>query len=127
MFDRNFESFAGGSAGIPVFDCFSLKDFIVSQSLLQAAVIVTAAAFLGGLGCSDAAGRVRSLIVLLLALGVTAQPGLGLLVPRLVTLNCCNFCYQPASCFCQHCLAPHLLCLNGCRTSLRLNPAMRLN
>jgi len=49
MFDREFgfEPLAGGSAGIPIFDCVSLSDFIVSQSLLQAAVIVTAGVFWG--------------------------------------------------------------------------------
>jgi len=81
-----FESLAGGSAGIPVFDCFSLSDFLLCQSLLQAAVVSQLRRFLGA-GLPDAAGfGAIALIVLLLALGVTAL-SLGLAFACLVTLN----------------------------------------
>jgi len=73
----------------------------VSQSLRKRGG-VTAAAFFGA-GLPDAAGfGAIALIVLLLALGVTAL-SLGLAFACLVTLiNCCNFLLT-CRCFCQHC------------------------
>ena len=75
MFDREF-GFLNRLLVAPLASRFSIvfasAIFIISQSLLQAAVIVAAAAFLGA-GLPDAAGLgAIALIVFLLALGVTA-------------------------------------------------------
>src|SRR5919199_4592035 len=75
MFDREF-GFLNRLLVAPLASRFSIvfasAIFIISQSLVQAAVIVTAAAFLGA-GLPGAAGLgTIGLIVFLLALGVTA-------------------------------------------------------
>ena len=95
MFDREF-GFLNRLLVAPLASRYSIvlasAIFIISQSLLQAAIIVATAAFLGA-GLPDAGGlSAIALIVFLLALGVTAlsrgeqkpNPGSMLSHPKLV-------------------------------------------
>ncbi len=90
MFDREF-GFLNRLLVAPLASRFSIvlasAIFIISQSLLQAAVIVVATAFLGA-GFPNAAGLAMiALIVFLLALGVTAiSLGLAFALPGHIEL-----------------------------------------
>jgi ABC-2 type transport system permease protein len=90
MFDREF-GFLNRLLVAPLASRFSIvfasAIFIISQSLLQAAVIVAAAAFLGA-GLPDITGLCAiALIVFLLALGVTAiSLGLAFALPGHIEL-----------------------------------------
>jgi ABC-2 type transport system permease protein len=81
--------------------------FIVSQSLLQAAVIVAAAAFLGA-GLPNVAGLgAIALIILLMALGVTALSlGLAFALPGHIELIAVIFVTQLPLLFASTALAP---------------------
>ena len=110
MFDREF-GFLNRLLVAPLASRFSIvfasAIFIVSQSLLQAAVIVTAAAFLGS-GLPDAAGlSAIALIVFLLALGVTALSlGLAFALPGHIELIAVIFVTNLPLLFASTALAP---------------------
>jgi ABC-2 type transport system permease protein len=110
MFDREF-GFLNRLLVAPLASRFSIvlasTIFIVSQSLLQAAVIVVAAAFLGS-GLPNLAGLgAIALIILLLALGVTALSlGLAFALPGHIELIAVIFVTQLPLLFASTALAP---------------------
>nr|WP_219335972.1 ABC transporter permease [Chroococcidiopsis thermalis] len=110
MFDREF-GFLNRLLVAPLASRFSIvlasTIFIVSQSLLQAAVIVAAAAFLGA-GLPNLAGLgAIALIILLLALGVTAVSlGLAFALPGHIELIAVIFVTQLPLLFASTALAP---------------------
>ena len=110
MFDREF-GFLNRLLVAPLASRFSIvlasTIFIVSQSLLQAAVIVAAAAFLGA-GLPNLAGLgAIALIILLLALGVTALSlGLAFALPGHIELIAVIFVTQLPLLFASTALAP---------------------
>ncbi|WP_017655144.1 ABC transporter permease [Fortiea contorta] len=110
MFDREF-GFLNRLLVAPLASRFSIvfasAIFIISQSLLQAAVIVVAAAFLGA-GLPDAAGlSAIALIVFLLALGVTAiSLGLAFALPGHIELIAVIFVVNLPLLFASTALAP---------------------
>lgn len=110
MFDREF-GFLNRLLVAPLASRFSIvfasAIFIISQSLVQAAVIVTAAAFLGA-GLPDAAGLgTIALIVFLLALGVTAiSLGLAFALPGHIELIAVIFVSNLPLLFASTALAP---------------------
>jgi ABC-2 type transport system permease protein len=110
MFDREF-GFLNRLLVAPLASRFSIvlasAIFIISQSLLQAAVIVTAAAFLGA-GLPNPAGLgAIALIVLLLALGVTAiSLGLAFALPGHIELIAVIFVTNLPLLFASTALAP---------------------
>ncbi|WP_414582018.1 ABC transporter permease [Scytonema sp. PCC 10023] len=110
MFDREF-GFLNRLLVAPLASRFSIvfasAIFIISQSLVQAAVIVTAAAFLGA-GLPDAAGLATiALIVFLLALGVTAiSLGLAFALPGHIELIAVIFVSNLPLLFASTALAP---------------------
>ncbi len=126
MFDREF-GFLNRLLVAPLASRFSIvlasAIFIVSQSLLQAAVIVTAAAFLGA-GLPDAAGLgAISLIVLLLALGVTALSlGLAFALPGHIELIAVIFVTNLPVMFASTALAPVSFMPKWLQVVATLNP-----
>jgi ABC-2 type transport system permease protein len=110
MFDREF-GFLNRLLVAPLVSRFSIvlasAIFIISQSLLQAAVIVTAAAFLGA-GLPNAVGLgAIVLIVFLLALGVTAiSLGLAFALPGHIELIAVIFVSNLPLLFASTALAP---------------------
>jgi ABC-2 type transport system permease protein len=110
MFDREF-GFLNRLLVAPLASRFSIvlasTIFIVSQSLLQAAVIVAAAALLGA-GLPNLAGLgAIALIILLLALGVTALSlGLAFALPGHIELIAVIFVIQLPLLFASTALAP---------------------
>ena len=110
MFDREF-GFLNRLLVAPLASRFSIvfasAIFIVSQSLLQTAVIVTADAFLGA-GLPDATGLgVITFIVFLLALGVTALSlGLAFTLPGHIELIAVIFVTNLPLLFASTALAP---------------------
>ncbi|WP_026731343.1 ABC transporter permease [Fischerella sp. PCC 9605] len=110
MFDREF-GFLNRLLVAPLASRYSIvlasAIFIISQSLLQAAVIVAAAAFLGA-GVPDAAGLgAIALIVFLLALGVTALSlGLAFALPGHIELIAVIFVTNLPLLFASTALAP---------------------
>lgn len=110
MFDREF-GFLNRLLVAPLASRFSIvfasAIFIISQTLLQAAVIVGAAAFLGA-GIPDAAGLATiALIVFLLALGVTALSlGLAFTLPGHIELIAVIFITNLPLLFASTALAP---------------------
>jgi ABC-2 type transport system permease protein len=110
MFDREF-GFLNRLLVAPLASRFSIvlasAIFIVSQSLLQAAVIVAVAAFLGA-GLPNAAGLgAIALIVFLLALGVTALSlGLAFALPGHIELIAVIFVTNLPLLFASTALAP---------------------
>ncbi len=126
MFDREF-GFLNRLLVAPLASRFSIvlasAIFIVSQSLLQAAVIVTAAAFLGA-GLPDAAGLgAIALIVLLLALGVTALSlGLAFALPGHIELIAVIFVTNLPVMFASTALAPVSFMPKWLQVVATLNP-----
>ncbi|MBW4635700.1 MAG: ABC transporter permease [Iphinoe sp. HA4291-MV1] len=110
MFDREF-GFLNRLLVAPLASRFSIvlasAIFIISQSLLQTAVIVITAAFLGA-GLPDAAGLgAIVLIVFLLALGVTAiSLGLAFALPGHIELIAVIFVSNLPLLFASTALAP---------------------
>jgi ABC-2 type transport system permease protein len=110
MFDREF-GFLNRLLVAPLASRFSIvlasTIFIVSQSLLQAAIIVAAAAFLGA-GLPNLAGLgAIALIILLMALGVTALSlGLAFALPGHIELIAVIFVTQLPLLFASTALAP---------------------
>jgi ABC-2 type transport system permease protein len=110
MFDREF-GFLNRLLVAPLASRFSIvfasAIFIISQSLLQAAVIVGAAAFLGA-GLPNAVGlSAIALIVFLLALGVTAiSLGLAFALPGHIELIAVIFVTNLPLLFASTALAP---------------------
>jgi len=110
MFDREF-GFLNRLLVAPLASRYSIvlasALFIVSQSLLQAAVIVAAAAFLGA-GLPDIAGLgAIAFIVFLLALGVTALSlGLAFALPGHIELIAVIFVTNLPLLFASTALAP---------------------
>lgn len=110
MFDREF-GFLNRLLVAPLASRFSIvlasAIFIVSQSLLQAAVIVAVAAFLGA-GLPNAVGLAAiALIVFLLALGVTALSlGLAFALPGHIELIAVIFVSTLPMLFASTALAP---------------------
>ncbi|NES99709.1 MAG: ABC transporter permease [Sphaerospermopsis sp. SIO1G2] len=110
MFDREF-GFLNRLLVAPLASRFSIvfasAIFIISQSLLQAAVIVGAAAFLGA-GLPDTAGLAAiTMIVFLLALGVTAiSLGLAFALPGHIELIAVIFVTNLPLLFASTALAP---------------------
>ncbi|MBF2005195.1 MAG: ABC transporter permease [Chlorogloeopsis fritschii C42_A2020_084] len=110
MFDREF-GFLNRLLVAPLASRYSIvlasAIFIISQSLLQAAVIVAAAAFLGA-GIPDATGLgAIALIVFLLALGVTALSlGLAFALPGHIELIAVIFVSNLPLLFASTALAP---------------------
>ncbi|MDB9436227.1 Daunorubicin/doxorubicin resistance ABC transporter permease protein DrrB [Dolichospermum sp. UHCC 0315A] len=110
MFDREF-GFLNRLLVAPLASRFSIvfasAIFIISQSLLQAAVIVAAAAFLGA-GLPDFTGLCAiALIVFLLALGVTAiSLGLAFALPGHIELIAVIFVTNLPLLFASTALAP---------------------
>lgn len=110
MFDREF-GFLNRLLVAPLASRFSIvfasAIFIISQSLLQAGVIVAAAGFMGA-GLPDAAGLgAIALIVFLLALGVTAiSLGLAFALPGHIELIAVIFVTNLPLLFASTALAP---------------------
>ena len=110
MFDREF-GFLNRLLVAPLASRYSIvlasAIFIISQSLLQAAIIVATAAFLGA-GLPDAAGLgAIALIVFLLALGVTALSlGLAFALPGHIELIAVIFVATLPLLFASTALAP---------------------
>jgi ABC-2 type transport system permease protein len=110
MFDREF-GFLNRLLVAPLASRFSIvlasAIFIISQSLLQAAVIVATAAFLGA-GLPDTVGLgAIALIVFLLALGVTAiSLGLAFTLPGHIELIAVIFVTNLPLLFASTALAP---------------------
>ncbi len=110
MFDREF-GFLNRLLVAPLASRYSIvlasAIFIISQSLLQAAVIVAAAAFFGA-GIPDAVGLgAIALIVFLLALGVTALSlGLAFTLPGHIELIAVIFVTNLPLLFASTALAP---------------------
>ncbi|WP_071190794.1 ABC transporter permease [Trichormus sp. NMC-1] len=126
MFDREF-GFLNRLLVAPLASRFSIvfasAIFIISQSLLQAAVIVAAAAFLGA-GLPDAAGlSAIALIVLLLALGVTAiSLGLAFALPGHIELIAVIFVTNLPLLFASTALAPLSFMPGWLQVIATLNP-----
>ncbi len=110
MFDREF-GFLNRLLVAPLASRYSIvlasAIFIISQSLLQAAIIVATAAFLGA-GLPDAGGlSAIALIVFLLALGVTALSlGLAFALPGHIELIAVIFVATLPLLFASTALAP---------------------
>ncbi len=126
MFDREF-GFLNRLLVAPLASRFSIvfasAIFIVSQSLLQAAVIVGAAAFLGA-GLPDVAGLgAIALIVFLLALGVTAiSLGLAFALPGHIELIAVIFVTNLPLLFASTALAPLSFMPKWLQVVATLNP-----
>ncbi|BAZ19685.1 ABC-2 type transporter [Kalymmatonema gypsitolerans NIES-4073] len=126
MFDREF-GFLNRLLVAPLASRFSIvfasAIFIISQSLVQAAVIVTAAAFLGA-GLPDAAGLgTIALIVFLLALGVTAiSLGLAFALPGHIELIAVIFVSNLPLLFASTALAPLSFMPKWLQVVATLNP-----
>jgi ABC-2 type transport system permease protein len=126
MFDREF-GFLNRLLVAPLASRFSIvfasAIFIISQSLVQAAVIVTAAAFLGA-GLPDAAGLATiALIVFLLALGVTAiSLGLAFALPGHIELIAVIFVSNLPLLFASTALAPLSFMPKWLQVVATLNP-----
>lgn len=126
MFDREF-GFLNRLLVAPLASRFSIvfasAIFIISQSLLQAAVIVGAAAFLGA-GLPDAAGLgAIALIVFLLALGVTAiSLGLAFALPGHIELIAVIFVTNLPLLFASTALAPLSFMPGWLQAIATLNP-----
>ncbi|MEA5576614.1 ABC transporter permease [Anabaena sp. UHCC 0451] len=126
MFDREF-GFLNRLLVAPLASRFSIvfasAIFIISQSLLQAAVIVGAAAFLGA-GLPDAAGlSAITLIVFLLALGVTAiSLGLAFALPGHIELIAVIFVTNLPLLFASTALAPLSFMPGWLQVIATLNP-----
>jgi len=126
MFDREF-GFLNRLLVAPLASRFSIvfasTIFIVSQSLLQAAVIVAAAAFLGA-GLPNAAGLgAIALIVFLLALGVTALSlGLAFVLPGHIELIAVIFVTNLPLLFASTALAPLSFMPRWLQVVATLNP-----
>jgi ABC-2 type transport system permease protein len=126
MFDREF-GFLNRLLVAPLASRFSIvlasAIFIISQSLLQAAVIVVAAAFLGA-GLPDAAGLgAIALIVFLLALGVTAiSLGLAFALPGHIELIAVIFVTNLPLLFASTALAPLSFMPGWLQAIATLNP-----
>ncbi len=126
MFDREF-GFLNRLLVAPLTSRFSIvfasAIFIISQSLLQAAVIVGAAAFLGA-GLPDAIGLgTIALIVFLLALGVTALSlGLAFALPGHIELIAVIFVTNLPLLFASTALAPLSFMPQWLQVIATLNP-----
>jgi ABC-2 type transport system permease protein len=126
MFDREF-GFLNRLLVAPLASRFSIvfasAIFIISQSLLQAAVIVAAAAFLGA-GLPDLAGlSAIALIVFLLALGVTAiSLGLAFALPGHIELIAVIFVTNLPLLFASTALAPLSFMPGWLQVIATLNP-----
>ena len=126
MFDREF-GFLNRLLVAPLASRFSIvfasAIFIISQSLLQAAVIVIAAAFLGA-GLPDITGLFAiALIVLLLALGVTAiSLGLAFALPGHIELIAVIFVTNLPLLFASTALAPLSFMPGWLQVVATLNP-----
>ncbi|AFY59221.1 ABC-type multidrug transport system, permease component [Rivularia sp. PCC 7116] len=126
MFDREF-GFLNRLLVAPLASRFSIvfasAIFIVSQTLLQAAVIVGAASFLGA-GIPGAAGLVSiALIVFLLALGVTALSlGLAFSLPGHIELIAVIFVTNLPLLFASTALAPLSFMPQWLQVVAALNP-----
>ncbi|HLO85933.1 MAG TPA: ABC transporter permease [Nostocaceae cyanobacterium] len=126
MFDREF-GFLNRLLVAPLASRFSIvfasAIFIISQSLLQAAVIVGAAAFLGA-GLPDALGlSAIALIVFLLALGVTALSlGLAFALPGHIELIAVIFVTNLPLLFASTALAPLSFMPGWLQVVATLNP-----
>lgn len=126
MFDREF-GFLNRLLVAPLASRFSIvfasAIFIISQSLLQTAVIIGAAAFLGA-GLPDAAGlSAIVLIVFALALGVTALSlGLAFTLPGHIELIAVIFVSTLPMLFASTALAPLSFMPTWLRTVATLNP-----
>ncbi|GCL39095.1 ABC transporter permease [Sphaerospermopsis sp. FACHB-1094] len=126
MFDREF-GFLNRLLVAPLASRFSIvfasAIFIISQSLLQAAVIVGAAAFLGA-GLPDASGLgAIALIVFLLALGVTAiSLGLAFALPGHIELIAVIFVTNLPLLFASTALAPLSFMPGWLQAIATLNP-----
>ena len=126
MFDREF-GFLNRLLVAPLASRFSIvlasAIFIISQSLLQAAVIVAAAAFLGA-GVPNLAGLgAIALIVFLLALGVTALSlGLAFALPGHIELLAVIFVTNLPLLFASTALAPLSFMPQWLQVIATLNP-----
>ena len=126
MFDREF-GFLNRLLVAPLASRFSIvlasAIFIISQSLLQAAVIVAAAAFLGA-GLPNFIGLwAIALIVFLLALGVTAiSLGLALALPGHIELIAVIFVTNLHLLFASTALAPLSFMPGWLQVIATLNP-----
>lgn len=126
MFDREF-GFLNRLLVAPLASRFSIvlasAIFIISQSFLQTAVIVAAAAFLGA-GLPDAAGLgAIALIVFLLALGVTALSlGLAFALPGHIELIAVIFVTNLPVLFASTALAPLSFMPKWLQVVATLNP-----
>jgi ABC-2 type transport system permease protein len=126
MFDREF-GFLNRLLVAPLASRFSIvfasAIFIISQSLLQAAVIVGAAAFLGA-GLPDVTGlSAIALIVFLLALGVTAiSLGLAFALPGHIELIAVIFVTNLPLLFASTALAPLSFMPGWLQVIATLNP-----
>ncbi|MBE9231616.1 ABC transporter permease [Cuspidothrix issatschenkoi LEGE 03284] len=126
MFDREF-GFLNRLLVAPLASRFSIvfasAIFIISQSLLQAAVIVGAAAFLGA-GLPDVTGLCAiALIVFLLALGVTAiSLGLAFALPGHIELIAVIFVTNLPLLFASTALAPLSFMPGWLQVVVTLNP-----
>jgi ABC-2 type transport system permease protein len=126
MFDREF-GFLNRLLVAPLASRFSIvfasAIFIISQSLLQAAVIVGAAAFLGA-GLPDATGLATiALIVFALALGVTALSlGLAFTLPGHIELIAVIFVSTLPMLFASTALAPLAFMPNWLQVLATINP-----
>ena len=126
MFDREF-GFLNRLLVAPLASRFSIvlasALFIISQSLLQAAVIVVAAAFLGA-GLPNIAGLgAIALIVFLLALGVTALSlGLAFTLPGHIELIAVIFVTNLPLLFASTALAPLSFMPQWLQVVASLNP-----
>lgn len=126
MFDREF-GFLNRLLVAPLASRFSIvfasAIFIISQSLLQAAVIVAAAAFLGA-GLPDLTGLCAiALIVFLLALGVTAiSLGLAFALPGHIELIAVIFVTNLPLLFASTALAPLSFMPSWLQVIATLNP-----
>lgn len=126
MFDREF-GFLNRLLVAPLASRFSIvfasAIFIISQSLLQAAVIVGAAAFLGA-GLPDVVGLgAIALIVFLLALGVTAiSLGLAFALPGHIELIAVIFVTNLPLLFASTALAPLSFMPGWLQVIATLNP-----
>ncbi|MEO1377712.1 MAG: ABC transporter permease [Cyanobacteria bacterium J06635_10] len=126
MFDREF-GFLNRLLVAPLASRFSIvfasAIFIVSQTLLQAAVIVGAAAFIGA-GIPTAAGlSAIALIVFLLALGVTALSlGLAFTLPGHIELIAVIFVTNLPLLFASTALAPLSFMPQWLQVVAALNP-----
>ncbi|WP_414622300.1 ABC transporter permease [Calothrix sp. CCY 0018] len=126
MFDREF-GFLNRLLVAPLASRFSIvfasAIFIVSQTLLQAAIIVAAASFIGA-GIPNAAGlSAIALIVFLLALGVTALSlGLAFALPGHIELIAVIFVTNLPLLFASTALAPLSFMPKWLQVVAALNP-----